>query len=73
MENLITIFGYNLAAVIGLMICGWSISLIYKNVSVVDSLWGLGFVLIAWLTFGLADIHGHQYRRIYRRLFSGPR
>lgn len=55
MENLITIFGWNLAAVIGLMFCGWLISLIYKNVSIVDSLWGLGFVLIAWLTFGLAD------------------
>ena len=55
MENLITIFGWNLAAVIGLMFCGWLISLIYKNVSIVDSLWGLGFVLIAWLTFGLAE------------------
>jgi steroid 5-alpha reductase family enzyme len=35
-----------------MMICGWLVSLIYKNVSIVDSLWGLGFVLIAWLTFG---------------------
>jgi steroid 5-alpha reductase family enzyme len=55
MENLIPIFGWNLAAVISLMICGWLISLIYKNVTFVDSLWGLGFVLIAWLTFGLAE------------------
>ena len=55
MENLIIIFGWNLVAVIVLMICGWLISLIYKNVSIVDSLWGLGFVLIAWLTFGLAE------------------
>jgi steroid 5-alpha reductase family enzyme len=52
MENLITIFGGNLVAVISMMICGWLVSLIYKNVSIVDSLWGLGFVLIAWLTFG---------------------
>jgi steroid 5-alpha reductase family enzyme len=55
MENLITIFGGNLVAVISMMICGWLISLIYKNVSIVDSLWGLGFVLIAWLTFGQAE------------------
>jgi steroid 5-alpha reductase family enzyme len=55
MENLIPIFGWNLAAVISLMICGWLISLIYKNVTFVDSLWGLGFVLIAWLTFSLAE------------------
>ena len=46
MENLITIFGWNLAAVIGLMFCGWLISLIYKNVSIVDSLWGLGLSLL---------------------------
>jgi len=55
MENLITIFGWNLVAVISMMICGWLVSLIYKNVSIVDSLWGLGFVLIAWLTFGQAE------------------
>lgn len=55
MENLITILGWNLAAVTSMMICGWLFSLIYKNVSLVDSLWGLGFVLIAWITFGLAE------------------
>ena len=55
MENLIPIFGWNLVAVISMMICGWLISLMYKNVSIVDSLWGLGFVLIAWLTFGQAE------------------
>jgi steroid 5-alpha reductase family enzyme len=62
MENLFTIFGWNLAAVLGLMFCGWLISLIYKNVSIVDSLWGLGFVLIAGLTFGQAD--GYTGRKI---------
>ena len=30
-----------------MMIIGWTISLLYRNVTVVDSLWGLGFVLIA--------------------------
>ncbi len=62
MENLLTIFSWNLAAVIIMMICGWLISLIHKNVNIVDSLWGLGFVLIAWLTFGMADgFWGRKY------------
>ena len=39
MENLITIFSWNFVAVISMMICGWLVSLIYKNVSIVDSLW----------------------------------
>ena len=55
MENLLIIMGWNLVAVIGMMIFGWLISLIHKNVTIVDSLWGLGFVLIAWLTFALAE------------------
>ena len=55
MENLTYVFGLNLTAVILMMILGWFLSLILKNVTVVDSLWGLGFVLIAWLTFFLTD------------------
>ena len=46
-----TIISWNLATVAAMMIGGWLISLIYRNVTIVDSLWGLGFVLIAWLTF----------------------
>ena len=55
MENLWVVFVWNLVAVTGMMFCGWLLSLVYKNVSLVDSLWGLGFVLIAWITFGLSD------------------
>jgi steroid 5-alpha reductase family enzyme len=40
-----------LVALIVLMFIGWLISLIYRNVTIVDSLWGLGFVLVAWITF----------------------
>jgi steroid 5-alpha reductase family enzyme len=46
---------WNLGAVAALMIAGWIVSLIYRNVTIVDSLWGAGFVLIAWLTFGMSD------------------
>ena len=55
MQSSLTIMGWNLAAVTALMICGWFISLAHRNVTIVDSLWGLGFVLIAWLTFFLSD------------------
>lgn len=58
MESIMTIFGWNLAAVTGMMILGWVVSLIIKNVTIVDSLWGLGFILIAWLTFFLSDGFG---------------
>ena len=55
MDQLIFLFGLNLASVIAMMMLGWLLSLVLKNVTVVDSLWGLGFVLIAWLTFFLTD------------------
>ena len=45
----------NLAAVALMMILGWLLSLVIRNVTVVDSLWGLGFVVIAWQTFYLTD------------------
>ena len=61
MFDTLAIMGWNLAAVSAVMIVGWLISLAYKNVTIVDSLWGLGFVLIAWLTFFMADgYYGRQ-------------
>jgi len=61
MEGIVSVLLLNLAAAIGLMTAGWMLSLALRNVTVVDSLWGLGFVLIAWLTFFLGD--GHAGRR----------
>jgi steroid 5-alpha reductase family enzyme len=55
MENLIFISSINLTAVILMMMIGWLLSLVLKNVTVVDSLWGLGFIIIVWLTFFLTD------------------
>ena len=55
MQSLMNIMLWNLAAVTALMLVGWAVSLIYRNVTVVDSLWGLGFVLIAWLTYMMSD------------------
>ena len=55
MNVFVDIFLVNLAAAVGLMAAGWVFSLAKKNVTIADSLWGLGFVLIAWLTFFRAD------------------
>ena len=55
MQVPITIMGLNLAAVAAMMITGWFMSLVYRNVTIVDSLWGLGFVLITWLTYAMSD------------------
>jgi steroid 5-alpha reductase family enzyme len=55
MNSAITIIGWNLVAVVAMMLVGWLISLRYRNVTIVDSLWGLGFVLIAWITFILSE------------------
>ena len=51
----IVLFTINLAAVAGFMSAGWLISLLLKNAAIADALWGLGFVLVAWLTFFQAD------------------
>jgi steroid 5-alpha reductase family enzyme len=53
--DMITILATNFGAVLAMMLMGWIISLIYRNVTIVDSLWGLGFVLIAWITCSLSD------------------
>lgn len=55
MQSTITILSINLIAVLTMMVVGWLISLVYRNVTIVDSLWGLGFVLIAWMTLFLGD------------------
>jgi steroid 5-alpha reductase family enzyme len=51
MEHWITIPLINLATVSAMMTVGWIFSVLRKNVTIVDSLWGLGFVLVAGVTF----------------------
>lgn len=49
------IMGLNLAVVTGIMLVGWLVSLLVKKVTFVDSIWGTGFVIVAWITFLLTD------------------
>ena len=41
--------GSSAVAILGLMLTTWLISLALKNASIVDIVWGLGFVLVAWV------------------------
>ncbi|MBW2514962.1 MAG: DUF1295 domain-containing protein, partial [Deltaproteobacteria bacterium] len=60
--DIATILITNFVAVLGMMLLGWMVSLVTKNVTIVDSLWGLGFVLIAWLTYVAAE--GFEGRKL---------
>jgi steroid 5-alpha reductase family enzyme len=57
-----TLLGWNMVVLSGMMFCAWILSLIMKDASIADIFWGLGFVLIAWVTFFLAD--GYLFRKI---------
>lgn len=52
----------NLVACAALMTVGWGVSLLRQNTALADSLWGLGFILVAWLTFFSAD--GYVLRKL---------
>jgi len=45
----------NGAAVAALMVAVWLLSLALRDASIVDIAWGLGFVVVAWVTFAVAD------------------
>lgn len=51
--NLPELLAVNLAVTATLMLLVWLVSVILRDVSIVDVFWGLGFVVIAFLTFFL--------------------
>ena len=61
MEITLTTIGWNLVALLAMMFIGWLISLMFKNVTIVDTLWGLGFVLVACITFSFGE--GYPVRK----------
>jgi steroid 5-alpha reductase family enzyme len=48
----------NAAVVAGLMLAVWLVSLPLRDVSIVDIVWGLGFVLVAWFSYSAQDTTG---------------
>ena len=57
-----TLLLVTLAVTVLLMLLLWIVSLIKKDASIVDSFWGIGFVVIAWTSFCLTA--GFQPRKI---------
>jgi steroid 5-alpha reductase family enzyme len=45
----------NAAAIAALMLATWMVSLRLKDASIVDVVWAMGFVLVAWIGFALGD------------------
>jgi steroid 5-alpha reductase family enzyme len=62
LENTLHLFLLNLGAVTAMMVIVWLLSLAKKDASVVDGFWGLGFVLVAWLT--LVSAEGYMGRKV---------
>jgi steroid 5-alpha reductase family enzyme len=48
------VFAGTALAVLALMLCVWAYSVKIKDASIVDIVWGLGFVVIAWVTKAIA-------------------
>ena len=53
--SLVQILMLNAALVLGTMSLLWLLSVRLKDASIADIFWGLGFVLIAWVTFAFAS------------------
>ena len=58
----VTQMSITLAATAGLMLGVWLLSLVKKDASIVDTFWGLGFVLIAAVCCAIGE--GYELRRI---------
>src|ERR1700678_1166489 len=50
------------ACALGLVIAVWLVSIPLRDVSIIDAAWGAGFVVIAWVCFGIG--HGAHDRRL---------
>ncbi len=53
---------WSAGALLALMFVTWTLSLVLRDVSIVDSAWGLAFVAVAWVAFALGD--GEHARRL---------
>jgi len=49
-----SVYGLAALTIWVLMTLMWLLSLKLKNTSIVDIIWGFGFVLVNWVVFGIA-------------------
>ena len=64
MAEIIPVFFYALLAAVFLMVGGWLISLKYQNVTIADTLWGVGFPLLAWVVCFMSDSGSAREMRV---------
>lgn len=57
-----SIYLENLALIMAVMGLAWGVSVARRDASIADVLWGMGFVLVAWVTFIQAD--GYWARKV---------
>jgi steroid 5-alpha reductase family enzyme len=55
MEQLTTLLFFNFSILFGVMSFIWFLSLFLKNAGIIDIFWGVGFIIVAWMTFFIAD------------------
>jgi steroid 5-alpha reductase family enzyme len=56
--------GIAAAAVLVLVLATWMLGRALGRYNVIDVAWGLGFVLVAWVTFASSSGHGNDARRL---------
>jgi steroid 5-alpha reductase family enzyme len=57
------VLALNLGVVLVLLTGLWGVSVAMKDTSIVDIFWGSGFVVVAWVTFAVAD--GSSARKLF--------
>jgi steroid 5-alpha reductase family enzyme len=55
------VLGSGALAIVAVMVATWLVSLVKRDVSIVDIVWGLGFVVVAWVARAVGD--GDRGRR----------
>lgn len=66
---MLSVLGINAAAVFVMVTALWAVSVAVKDTSIVDIFWGSGFVVVAWVSFLVADGSG-SYRLLLAILTS---
>ena len=54
-DILLSVLSVNLTGVVVLFVSAWALSVVLKNAGIIDVFWGLGFVLVAWLSAFTGD------------------
>ena len=57
---------FSAIAILITMLTTWVISIVIENASIVDIVWGLGFVVVAWVSRVVGDgVEARQWLRMF--------